>query len=76
MQALLEGSGDFASVRIFPEADHSFRVQTDGLVWPTSVQGYPDVVIDWTVRVTGTEDSSASESESRNSTTRRVQINR
>ena len=43
--ALLEGGGGQVSVRIFPGADHSFRVQ--GSVWPRTAAGYPDAILAW-----------------------------
>ncbi len=39
-----DGSAD-VTVRIFPGADHTFRVR--GAVWPRTVEGYPDAILDW-----------------------------
>jgi hypothetical protein len=51
-QAILEASGHSVSVQIFPEADHTLRLRQPDLVWPTNVAGYPDLLIEWTKRVT------------------------
>jgi dipeptidyl aminopeptidase/acylaminoacyl peptidase len=51
VQAVLEGVGNSVSVQIFPDADHTFRLRSPGLVWPTTAPGYPDLMIEWTRRV-------------------------
>lgn len=58
-QAVLEGVGNSVSVQIFPDADHSFRLHSPGLVWPTTAPGYPGLLIEWTRRVTRVADSPA-----------------
>jgi alpha-beta hydrolase superfamily lysophospholipase len=59
-QATLEAGGNSVSVRIFEDADHTFRVRSPNLVWPTTVQGYPDLLIEWTRRVTRLSETSSS----------------
>jgi dipeptidyl aminopeptidase/acylaminoacyl peptidase len=51
VRALLEDGEAHVSVRVFPEADHTFRVP--GAVWPRTVAGYPDAVLAWLVAVVG-----------------------
>jgi pimeloyl-ACP methyl ester carboxylesterase len=58
-EAVLEGAGNSVSVHIFPDADHTFRLRSLSLVWPTSAPGYPDLMIEWTRRVTGVADGPA-----------------
>lgn len=45
VHALLEGGGGDVAVRIFPGADHTFRLR--GAVWPRTAPGYPDALLDW-----------------------------
>lgn len=52
-QALLEGRGNSATVQIFENADHAFRVASPNLVWPNTAPGYSDVLIEWARRITG-----------------------
>lgn len=51
VRAMLEDGEGQVSVRIFPEADHTFRVR--GAVWPRTVAGYPDAVLAWLAAVVG-----------------------
>ena len=53
--AILQAIGDQAPVetRIFEGADHTFRVRRPGDVWPRTVEGYPDAVLEWLEEVTG-----------------------
>ena len=51
-RAALSGRARDVTVRIFPGADHNFRLpERHGAAWPTSVDGYPDVLLDWVKRV-------------------------
>jgi dipeptidyl aminopeptidase/acylaminoacyl peptidase len=43
--ALAEGGNENVTVRIFPEADHTYRLSGQG--WPRTVAGYPDVIVEW-----------------------------
>jgi hypothetical protein len=47
--AILRAIGDHAPVetRVFEGADHTFRVRRPGDVWPRTVEGYPDAVLEW-----------------------------
>jgi pimeloyl-ACP methyl ester carboxylesterase len=53
--AILQAIGDQAPVetRIFESADHTFRVRRPGDVWPRTVEGYPDAVLEWLEETTG-----------------------
>lgn len=54
-EAYLASKGVGLTVRFFEGADHTFRLRSDQpgrFAWPRSAPGYPDVVIDWVVRVT------------------------
>jgi len=46
-RALAEGHAPPVTTRIFPGADHTFRVRRPGDVWPRTVEGYPDAVLEW-----------------------------
>jgi len=48
--AVINGIATSLTVNIFPNADHTLRIQSR--VWPATPQGYPDVLIDWAQRVT------------------------
>ena len=53
-QALLSGRGQDVSVKVFPGADHNFRLlaaPAGSQAWPATVEGYPDLVLDWVKRV-------------------------
>jgi dienelactone hydrolase len=47
--AILRAIGDHAPVetRVFEGADHTSRVRRPGDVWPRTVEGYPDAVLEW-----------------------------
>lgn len=47
--AILQAIGDRAPVRsrVFEGADHTFRVRRPGDVWPRTVEGYPDAILEW-----------------------------
>jgi dipeptidyl aminopeptidase/acylaminoacyl peptidase len=49
LDAIVQAIGDRAPVetRIFEEADHTFRIRRPGDVWPRTVEGYPDVILEW-----------------------------
>ena len=53
--AIVGAIGDRAPVetRIFEGADHTFRVRSPGDVWPRTVGGYPDAILEWLEKVTG-----------------------
>lgn len=38
-------------VRVFEGADHTFRVRNPGDVWPRTVAGYPDAILEWLGRL-------------------------
>lgn len=40
-----------AEVRVFAGADHTFRVRNPGDVWPRTVAGYPDAILEWLGRL-------------------------
>ncbi len=48
---LMNGLATSATVNIFPDADHTLRVKSR--VWPITPVGYPEMLIDWARRVTG-----------------------
>lgn len=52
--AILEGAGSSVSVRIFQGADHTFRLRATAheSVWPRTVPGYPDLLIEWVKQIT------------------------
>jgi dipeptidyl aminopeptidase/acylaminoacyl peptidase len=53
--AYLGGLGTRLSVRIFPDADHTFRLRSpssDHFEWPRSAPGYPEAVIRWVLEIT------------------------
>jgi hypothetical protein len=52
--ALAEGGNEDVTVRIFPEADHTYRIS--GRVWPRTVAGYPDAIVAWLESVRNPED--------------------
>lgn len=50
------GRGDRFAVRIFPGADHTFRLRSPagtGFAWPRTAPGYPEEVVEWVARVCG-----------------------
>jgi dienelactone hydrolase len=53
--AIVQAIGDQAPVetRIFEGADHTFRVRRPGDAWPRTVEGYPDVILEWLEKVAG-----------------------
>ena len=53
--AILQAIGDGAPVetQIFEGADHTFRVRRPGDVWPRTVGGYPDVILEWLGQIGG-----------------------
>lgn len=40
-------AGADVETRVFEGADHTFRVRREGDVWPRTVEGYPDAILDW-----------------------------
>jgi hypothetical protein len=40
-------TGADVETRVFEGADHTFRVRREGDVWPRTVEGYPDAILDW-----------------------------
>ena len=47
-------SGAELTLRVFPGADHSFRLApTPGAVWPRTAPGYVESLVGWVARVTG-----------------------
>lgn len=38
-------------VRVFEGADHTFRLRRPGDVWPRTVTGYPDAILEWLQRL-------------------------
>ncbi len=50
--ALTSSAAESVSVRIFANADHTIRLPSTG-AWPATPPGYPDLLIEWTRRVTG-----------------------
>ncbi|HEV8631404.1 MAG TPA: hypothetical protein VGV61_13885 [Thermoanaerobaculia bacterium] len=53
--ALLAGAERSATVRLFADADHTFRLASPspGFAWPRSADGYPQAVIDWVLHTVG-----------------------
>lgn len=54
-EAYLGGQGTQLEVRLFPAADHTFRLQprTPGkFEWPRSAPGYPGGMVRWVVKIT------------------------
>ncbi len=47
--AIVQAIGDGAPVEtcIFEGADHTFRVRRAGDVWPRTVEGYPEAILEW-----------------------------
>lgn len=61
-EACLDGNGKSLAIMFFPQADHSFRLSApavSGFSWPRTAPGYPDSLIDWTLRVVGPESAGA-----------------
>jgi pimeloyl-ACP methyl ester carboxylesterase len=53
-EAFLGSRGPLLQVMFFPEGDHTFRLSaraTRKFEWPTTVQGYPDRLINWVLQV-------------------------
>lgn len=73
--AIVQALGDRAPVvtRVFEGADHTFRVRRPGDVWPRTVEGYPDVILEWLRNVAGRETSRLS-SDSQNSSRDRLAL--
>lgn len=43
----IQEAGGVVEARVFEGADHTFRVRREGDVWPRTVEGYPDAILDW-----------------------------
>lgn len=43
----IQEAGGVVEVRVFDGADHTYRVRREGDVWPRTVEGYPDAILDW-----------------------------
>lgn len=54
VRAIEEGRGAPPETRVFQGADHTFRVRRPGDVWPRTVDGYPDAILEWLREVVGT----------------------
>jgi dienelactone hydrolase len=53
--AIVQAIGDRAPVEshVLEGADHTFRVRGPGDVWPRTVEGYPDAILEWLDMVAG-----------------------
>jgi hypothetical protein len=45
--AIEEAGAATVDVRVFEGADHTFRIRREGDVWPRTVPGYPDAILEW-----------------------------
>ena len=55
-EAYLRGAGTSLSVKFFPGADHTYRIQPDNAKrysWPKTAPDYPDAIIAWAREVVG-----------------------
>jgi pimeloyl-ACP methyl ester carboxylesterase len=51
MTAIESAGRTTAEVRVFEGADHTFRLRRPGDVWPRTVTGYPDAILEWLGRL-------------------------
>ena len=57
--ALREANNDRYTIKVFPEADHTLRIQaapTGTFQWPRNPPGYLETLVDWVVRMAGKGD--------------------
>jgi dipeptidyl aminopeptidase/acylaminoacyl peptidase len=46
--AAIESAGTArVEMHVFEGGDHTFRIRRPGDVWPRTVEGYPEAVLDW-----------------------------